>query len=280
MGLVYLPTFQTIFIQFCRFSWSTRQPWIAFGAHGWLDGGNSNIFYVHPKNLGKLFTPFWVRSYFSGGLVQPPTSWDWFFFGWSNFMATSLVMPVPPTHCTGGPKPSRWSFHWLSDSARGVFFFKRHVVRMGKTPFWHWGFKKHTLNTQKHRKKRLFFWKKIWKQCGNCWISFEEAGLKLKNVEDFLSLRYQKTCVFLVPLKMKRNSTPMKIPSFNTIFQTNRENHGDFTVPSLLFYKGFCRQLQPGCFPKFVAWNFGGKTPCFQRWWSPRKCDQTRISYK
>ena len=35
-----------------------------------LGGGNSNIFYVHPENWGRF--PFW-RSYFSKGLVQPPT---------------------------------------------------------------------------------------------------------------------------------------------------------------------------------------------------------------
>ena len=32
----------------------------------------SNMFYFHPKTLGKM-NPFW-RSYFSKGLVQPPTS--------------------------------------------------------------------------------------------------------------------------------------------------------------------------------------------------------------
>ena len=36
----------------------------------------SNMFFnVHPENLGKM-NPFW-RSYFSDGLVQPPTSSEW-----------------------------------------------------------------------------------------------------------------------------------------------------------------------------------------------------------
>ena len=38
-----------------------------------LGGGNSNIFYVHPESLAKIFHPFW-QAYFSKGLVQPPTS--------------------------------------------------------------------------------------------------------------------------------------------------------------------------------------------------------------
>ena len=36
-----------------------------------LGGGNSNIFYFHPKPWGD--DPIW-RAYFSDGLVQPPTS--------------------------------------------------------------------------------------------------------------------------------------------------------------------------------------------------------------
>ena len=37
-----------------------------------LGGGNSNIFYVHPKNWGR-FIPILTCAYFSDGLVQPPT---------------------------------------------------------------------------------------------------------------------------------------------------------------------------------------------------------------
>ena len=52
---------------------ATNLKWLAgfLPSTEFLGGGNSNIFYVHPENWGR-WTHF--DSYFSSGLVQPPTS--------------------------------------------------------------------------------------------------------------------------------------------------------------------------------------------------------------
>ena len=47
------------------------KPWF-FSKNGWLGGGNSKIFYFHPKPWGN--DPIW-RAYFSIGLIQPPPRW-------------------------------------------------------------------------------------------------------------------------------------------------------------------------------------------------------------
>ena len=49
-----------------------------------LVGGNPKLFYFHPENWGRF--PIW-RSYFSKGLVQPPTSCCFFI----NLLETFLV---------------------------------------------------------------------------------------------------------------------------------------------------------------------------------------------
>ena len=52
----------------------------------------------------------------------------------------------------------------------------------------------------------------------------------------------------------------MKIPSFNTIFQTNREKHGDFTVPSLLrVFADNCNNQ--GVFQNLLLEILGAKLP-------------------
>ena len=67
---------------------------------------------------------------------------------------------------------------------------------MGKTVF-DTGGSKNTRWTHKNTEKNVcFFEKKIWKQCGNCWISFEETGLKLKKIEIFSESKIQKTICF------------------------------------------------------------------------------------
>ena len=90
----------------------TPQPKTPTG--GYLGGGNSNIFYVHPY-LGKMH-PIW-RAYFSNGL-KPPTSHSfnvWFVFipeftpklskcidkdlGWSKCIVAEYIS-IPPRRLT------------------------------------------------------------------------------------------------------------------------------------------------------------------------------------
>ena len=78
--------------------------WYLSGASWWdlrlipmlIGGGNSIFFKISPRNLGERF-PIW-RSYFSDGLVQPPTSQSWIsrmFITWTIGLPNRKVVLQP-----------------------------------------------------------------------------------------------------------------------------------------------------------------------------------------